>query len=1279
MRRWVWRVLLAALVLAALTVGVFAADSVTIDWDIMEDGNFIYVPIYVSGTANSRENIKAYRVERYIGEERKEVAVPDRFHGKPVTEIGVDTTDFNTLNEAQLKAASVFADSKLEGSVSIPNSITAINSGAFSYARMTGVVIPGSVEMIGTYAFAKCSNLVDIQILDYADDNGKIYPSHTTIKAHAFDGCGYIKSLDIPNSVSTISDSAFKDCSGLIDLVLPYSVKSVEQDAFAGCRNLLNVSVLASNVQFADTAFEWKDIFEAKDTKAGGYFHCAYSDTVKNVGVKLDALQGLDGTTIKEYKSRVHVITVQNDGLTVTGRTTPLCKSSGTNGKTTLTFTCGGYNVEVQKVGEDGKPVLDDQGNPVMETVHKDCTCFDGKNSYNQVREVSAVYHDERPVLEKVEPTCVTAGREGGTRCAICGDDIEPPETTPATGDHTYDEDSKTEVEELFPGRCVKDGPSEPGQNMITKKCSVCGYTPVCFRCEELKLALEKADAELETAQTVLEEAQAKLEEAKTAKEQADAAQTAAADALTEATAEAEKAKNAYTDAQGKTQEAQDALNNLGADADAEAKEEAQKNLDEAKDTEKKALAAHQAAETAKLRAQLEKERADDAVTKADGDLTAATNDEATKKTAKEGRETAVWSARGTLKTHLENKAEQKECAECLKLLEAIRSAKGESAKTKAEAAYREHQNAPADTTTHKPEDIPEGAVTIKDSGKPPEHQYVTVSVEWEGNDVPDCLTGVPVIATKVENQVCSVCGQENRVTTRELREPNGFHEAPEGADIVDKVIPGDCEHGEQTVYKDYTCKICGADVKGDVKTGEIPGHHWVDAPDEIIKEPTCTDGGLKNTYQVCDNENCPLKGVPQLKESNVPINPNPEGHTWGDFSPNEGQDMTPNETCASKEVTGKVKCTVCGVEEEHTLTIEGLGKHTWGDWKADEDGKTETRTCSVCGETETKDVAAPEPPDDPDDPDDPSDPDDPDDPDKPTEPEKPKDYQVNIIQGSNGTTSANRTTAKAGDQVTITVSPASGYELDMLRVISADGKVLNLESLGGGRYRFTMSAANAEVRATFSKKSGGSGSGSNWASAPGEGSSSTDPRRTTDVMPTQNPTQSVPKAGASEQRFRDIPTGHWAAGEIEWANQMGYMNGTAGRFNPNGVISHQQMWMVLARLTGNHPANMAEARRWAVEHSFADGSSPTGAVARHQLVTALYRCAHLMGSTNRNTTSLAGYPDSRTVPAVARDAYSWALANGIVSGTANGRLDPNGTLTRAQFAVILYRYSQRI
>lgn len=312
--------------------------------------------------------------------------------------------------------------------------------------------------------------------------------------------------------------------------------------------------------------------------------------------------------------------------------------------------------------------------------------------------------------------------------------------------------------------------------------------------------------------------------------------------------------------------------------------------------------------------------------------------------------------------------------------------------------------------------------------------------------------------------------------------------------------------------------------------------------------------------------------------------------------------------------------------------------------------------------------------PEDPDDPDDPEDPDEPDEPDEPSKPEDPKSYQVTTVQGAGGTASANRTTARAGDRITITVSPSSGYELDMVRVIASNGKVPQLESLGGGQYRFTMPEANVEIRATFQRKN----SGPSWAAAPEDGSTG-NPRRTKDVMPTQNPTLDAPQTDASQQLFRDVPMSHWAAGEINWANQMGYMNGTGGRFNPDGVISHQQMWIVLARLTGSNPANMAEARHWAVQGGFADGSAPTGAVKRHQLVTALYRCARLSGSLNQNTTSLAGYTDSRTVPAVARDAFSWALANGIVGGGADKTLNPNGTLTRAQFAVILYRYSQRI
>lgn len=507
-------------------------------------------------------------------------------------------------------------------------------------------------------------------------------------------------------------------------------------------------------------------------------------------------------------------------------------------------------------------------------------------------------------------------------------------------------------------------------------------------------------------------------------------------------------------------------------------------------------------------------------------------------------------------------------------------------------------------------------------------------------------------------------------------------HDWEGGKETITK--PATCtDEGEKTIAA-RTCKVCQTAEAERTETIPVKDHDWIKSEDKITKPAACTEPGLKNTgVQKC--KDC---GYEEAGQTGVEI---PAlGHRWGNFTPKTGEGSRQEPTCGvAGWVLGRVECTREGctaAAEDHKVEIEPTGLHEYGEWTITKepatgvDGSRE-RVCAVCEYKDIQIIPAGSVPMDPSNPENPGDSEDPggsNTPGTPTEPEKPATYRVDVVQASNGTTSVNRTTAQSGDRVAITVSPASGYELDMLRVISADGKVLNPTSLGSGQYRFTMPASNVEIRATFSQKSSSSWSGSNWASAPGEGTS-TDPRRTTDVMPTQNPSQSVPKAGASEQRFRDIPTGHWAAGEIEWANQMGYMNGTAGRFNPDGNITHQQMWMVLARLTGSHPANMTEARRWAVEHSFADGSSPTGAVSRHQLVTALYRCAHLMGSTNRNTTSLAGYTDSSTVPAVARDAFSWAVANGIVSGTASSRLDPNGTLTRAQFAVILYRYSQRI
>lgn len=508
---------------------------------------------------------------------------------------------------------------------------------------------------------------------------------------------------------------------------------------------------------------------------------------------------------------------------------------------------------------------------------------------------------------------------------------------------------------------------------------------------------------------------------------------------------------------------------------------------------------------------------------------------------------------------------------------------------------------------------------------------------------------------------------------------------------------PYDCTAGGKKITT-YECELCGKDDLTAEETVEKT-EHVPDHADEITPAD-CTHPERISIPEGTQCEVCHAEIEPEVRENGEPL-----GHLWGDFLPDAGQSAEPNENCVTKDITGTVSCTRPGctsVPEKRTLSIPGKGRHTWGEWvtvtdPTDSAPGSKKRVCSVCGEEETApistclnhtygdwEITTPATAT------------------TPgsrervckvcgytdreeipatggngggtTDPPETTRYSIDLIQASNGSVSAPNTAA-AGDRVTLDLWADSGYELDWLRITNVTaGSIVSYTSLGGGQYRFTMPASKVEVRVSFVRKYSGSSSG--WS---GSSSSSGSSSRTTDPSLIQTPPQSVPRAAASGQLFRDIPTSHWAAGEINWANQMGYMNGTDGRFYPDGNITFQQLWMVLARLTGSRPANMAEARRWAVNSGFAEGASPNGSVNRHQLVTALYRSAHLMGSTNRNTTSLAGYADSRTVPASARDAFAWAVANGIIGGTSSGRLDPNSTLTRAQFAVILYRFSQRI
>lgn len=526
-------------------------------------------------------------------------------------------------------------------------------------------------------------------------------------------------------------------------------------------------------------------------------------------------------------------------------------------------------------------------------------------------------------------------------------------------------------------------------------------------------------------------------------------------------------------------------------------------------------------------------------------------------------------------------------------------------------------------------------------------------------------------IKEAVKNGAALTADQRTHLETKhgEITETETLTHTPkEKVEDPDKSVHGGCLNDTKIVYKETVCTECGDPVTPPDEIIKAPGHDMKDVGEEIIKPATCQEEGLKKVAKkVCSRCQAEENGgvVPIPKTNHKWVNPvEVEKDKDGNAVVNT------KATCGADGVSHViVTCENCKTEDYQVITLPATGVHAWGDWKLSADGKTEIRTCTTCGAEDKRPVS---PTEDPDKPDDPSD------PDKPTT--KPEDtiFKINLVQASNGTFSASKSTAKKGETVTVTYTPDSGYVLDMIRVISSSS-VVSYTDLGGGRFQFTMPASDVEVRVTFDRAD--ADYSGNWGTGFGNDDSSggrSDPRRTTDIVPGQIEGHSVARADAYEQIFQDVPTGHWAAGEINWASGMGYMSGSGGRFTPDGLITHQQMWMVLARLTGASPANMAEARSWAVRGGYADGSSPTGAVKRHQLVTALYRCAGLTDGVSRANVTLSGYPDSRAVPTRARVPFAWALTSGVVNADANGLLNPAKNVTRAEFAAILYCYSQR-
>mgnify|MGYP004519606299 CR=1 FL=1 len=80
--------------------------------------------------------------------------------------------------------------------------------------------------------------------------------SVTSIGMSAFNYCGGLTSVTIPNSVTSIGERSFVGCTGLTSVTIPNSVTLIDSCAFAGCTGLIYVTIPNTVTKIRGAAFE---------------------------------------------------------------------------------------------------------------------------------------------------------------------------------------------------------------------------------------------------------------------------------------------------------------------------------------------------------------------------------------------------------------------------------------------------------------------------------------------------------------------------------------------------------------------------------------------------------------------------------------------------------------------------------------------------------------------------------------------------------------------------------------------------------------------------------------------------------------------------------------------------------------------------------------------------------------------------------------------------------------------------------------------------------------
>ncbi len=173
---------------------------------------------------------------------------------------------------------------------------------------------------------------------------------------------------------------------------------------------------------------------------------------------------------------------------------------------------------------------------------------------------------------------------------------------------------------------------------------------------------------------------------------------------------------------------------------------------------------------------------------------------------------------------------------------------------------------------------------------------------------------------------------------------------------------------------------------------------------------------------------------------------------------------------------------------------------------------------------------------------------------------------------------------------------------------------------------------------------------------------------------------------------FTDVKKENWFYPAVSYVMNKGLMTGMVnGGFAPNEELSKVQSAVILYRMEGSPEVSLsantlsipenayyAPAVFWADQTGLLDGFrtasiKPEDQITREEMITMLFRYAQQKGFDTQERADLSQFADAEKVSPSAKEAVSWAVATGMISGEGKDRLlNPQGSASRAVCAAMI-------